>query len=172
MTPVLAVVFLLMAADNARGVIADNPPFDSLVDTYIHYGGGNCTKFAAIFSPGTSMLTPIAAGPTGINDVTDPVAVCKWITQPGRDSTYNPSANTLIPPYSLIPLSASLYRMGFSWDFHCDGKKQRVFTTAWVAMNPGRPGAVFSQWELDSSSLVAIDTPQGNPDGQGMCPHY
>ena len=176
---VLSVQNAIAAKEVDRALLdtaGDNPPFDALIDTYIHYGGGNCTKFVDLFAPKSSMMAPLTAGPTGIMDITSPAAVCKWITQgTGRDSKYDPTKNTLSTEgYTLIPLSASLYRMGFTWTFHCSefgtAKSTKVFTSLWVELTA--VGAMLSQWELEGSSLVAIDTPVENPDGQGMCPHY
>ena len=150
-------------------VVADDP-LDSLLDTYIHYGHGNCTKYVDMFTPSSTVVTPVSAGSTGTTDMGDPAALCKWITEPGRDSTYNYTANQLILPYTQIEMSASYIRLGFSWYFHCNGGKQRVFTNMWVAQLPGADKLM--QWEMDGSSLVSIDTPQANPSGHGMCPHY
>ena len=160
------------------------PPFDKIVNTYIHYGGNgskgekaDCLKFMLLFAYRTgynttnsTMLTPVSAGPTGITDTMDPVQVCLWITaaSPISGSTFTPWKNKVLGDYTLISMSASFYRLGFAWEFWCNGKGNRVYTNLWLEYTG--TGMVLQQWELTpgtgaGSYLAAIDT-------GFMCPHY
>ena len=91
------------------------PAAADIVAQYINYGAGatggqpNCNAWASIFAPNATMLSPLGAGPTGLVDVTDPKAVCRYMSS-CFSKVYGSADRIISEEYS-----ASIQRHTVSW---------------------------------------------------------